>query len=277
MAPAKYPNLSLRCHQIGYGLLFISTLIFAVAVAHDLYWLPHSIISFCLGIAAVNTASLIHPPQLSKDVTRNVETIPVDWQSLVAGKVMPYGQQTTAQVGVSEAHFEKYLAKYFGEYLQPGYEFKIDENHCYSSDFTLILTKGISLIVEIDEPYDGKSKLPHHCNDDGKDDRRDEFFIKGNWVVIRFSEYQVCADPIACCYAIAQTLDSLDLTSNLSRNFKGVKDLPRDRRWNTRQATQMARRDYRLGYLEKYGVYQQGAKQSKSIGLNRKSSTPVLK
>lgn len=278
---AKYPNVILRSNQIGYGLLFLSTLIFAIAVVRDVYFLPHSLISFCLGIAAINIASLLDSAQTPDPhiETKSIETIPIDYSSLLAGKVMAYqlpGEEridgsAKAQKGVSESYFERYLSKYFGDILHPSYEFKIDENYRYSSDFTLILDNGISLIVEIDEPYNGKDNNPHHCIDVDKDDRRDEFFINGNWIVIRLSEYQVCAYPIECCYVIARRLDSLDPHSNLSRQFKGVKDLPVDRRWNTRQATQMAQQDYRLGYLEKYGVYQhRGIKTSKLLPLKRR-------
>jgi very-short-patch-repair endonuclease len=300
---AKYPNSILRSNQIGYGLLFLSTLIFAIAVVRDVYFLPHSLISFCLGIAAINIASLLDSAQTPDPhiETKSIETIPIDYSSLLAGKVMAYqlpGEEridgsAKAQKGVSESYFERYLSKYFDNILHPSYEFKIDENYRYSSDFTLILDNGISLIVEIDEPYNGKDNQPHHCIDVDKDDNRDEFFVNGNWIVIRFSEYQVCAYPIECCYVIARTIDSIlfpfsprgsangrlrqqrgyanDLNSNLSRQFKGVKDLPVDRRWNTRQATQMAQQDYRLGYLEKYGVYKQKvAKTSKLLPLKRR-------
>jgi hypothetical protein len=286
---AKYPNSILRSNQIGYGLLFLSTLIFAIAVVHDVYFLPHSLISFCLGIAAINIASLLDSAQTPDPhiETKSIETIPIDYSSLLAGKVMAYqlpGEDQVdgsakAQKGVSEGYFERYLSKYFGDILHPSYEFKIDENYRYSSDFTLILDNGISLIVEIDEPYNGKDNNPHHCIDVDKDDRRDEFFVNGNWIVIRLSEYQVCAYPIECCYLIARTIDSIlfhrgyanDLNSNLSRQFKGVRDLPVDRRWNTRQATQMAQQDYRLGYLKKYGVYKQkGVKTSKLLPLKRR-------
>jgi very-short-patch-repair endonuclease len=278
---AKYPNVILRSNQIGYGLLFLSTLIFAIAVVRDVYFLPHSLISFCLGIAAINIASLLDSAQTPDPhiETKSIETIPIDYSSLLAGKVMAYqlpGEEridgsAKAQKGVSESYFERYLSKYFDNILHPSYEFKIDENYRYSSDFTLILDNGISLIVEIDEPYNGKDNQPHHCIDVDKDDNRDEFFVNGNWIVIRFSEYQVCAYPIECCYVIARTIDSIDLNSNLSRQFKGVKDLPADRRWNTHQATQMAQQDYRLGYLEKYGVYKQKvAKTSKLLPLKRR-------
>ena len=278
---AKYSNLILRSNQIGYGLLFLSTLIFAIAVVRDVYFLPHSLISFCLGVAAINIASLLDSAQTpdSRIETKNIETIPIDYSSLLAGKVMAYqlpGEDRVdgsvkAQKGVSESYFQRYLAKYFGDILHPTYEFKIDENYRYSSDFTLIQGNGISLIIEIDEPYNGKDNKPHHCIDIDKDDRRDEFFVDGNWIVIRLSEYQVCAYPIECCSVIARTIDSIDPTSNLSRQFKGVRDLPVDRRWNTRQATQMAQQDYRLGYLEKYGVYKQKvAKTSKLLPLKRR-------
>lgn len=268
----KYPKFVIRSEQIGYGLLFLSMVIFAVAAARDVRLLPYSVISLCLGIAAINTASLLKPTQRiythrsspaipgeglhqQQNVIDKVETLPVDWQKLLDGKVMPFGKTANTQVGVSEWHFKNYLTKYFASILRPSYEFKIDDNYRYSSDFTLILPNGISLIIEVDEPYNGKDNKPHHCTDIDRDDNRDNFFLNGNWIVIRFSEFQVCAYPTECCYVIARTIYSFDPSSSSIRAFKGVSDLPIDRRWNTRQATQMAQQNYRLGYLNKYKVF----------------------
>jgi very-short-patch-repair endonuclease len=250
--------------------LFFATLVFAVAVARDLPLLLQAGISFSFGIAVINTVSLF-PLQKVKGsqktskkssiepdkeiITKTVEIIPVDFSKLLAGKVMPYGAEATAQVGVSEAQFNRHLNRYFSNILHPGYEFKISQGYKYSSDFTLILANGISTIVEIDEPYVGTTKKPHHCTDDGKDDKRDEFFIKGNWVVIRFSEFQVCTYPIECCYTIAKVIDTIDPTSNLSNQFKGVEQLPIDQRWTMKKARSMAKQNYRQKYLKECDIY----------------------
>jgi hypothetical protein len=263
----QVPKYAKCLRSAGYGLLFISALIFTVAVVSNISMLSFSFISLLFGIAAINGASLVSHQQLQKTTSvAKTEAVSVsseaaiDWSVLLAGKVMPYGGEATAQMGVSEKQFGAFLTQYFGEILHPGYEFQISADYKYSSDFTLILGNGISLIVEVDEPYEGKSKKPHHCTDEDKDERRDEFFLKGNWVVIRFSEFQVCAYPIECCYEIARTIDSIDRGVNFSRAFKGVSELPRGRRWNTQQAMAMAARDYRLEYLEKYGVYRHNRK-----------------
>jgi hypothetical protein len=268
------PNYRGMGYAFGYGLLFLSTLIFAVAIARDLPIFLQSGISFCFGIATINITSLFPPkhymPMIVKgktphraENTQIIETIPIDVPALLVGKVMPYGKKAVAQVGVSEAQFERYLKTYFSTILHPGYEFIINDDYKYSSDFTFILANGISLIVEVDEPYEGKSKKPHHCIDDGKDDNRDEFFLKGNWAVIRFSEFQVCAHPIECCYTIAKVIHSIDSTSSLTHKFTGVDRLPTDRRWTQKESRQMAKRDYRLQYLKTYGIY------NSKVSLNR--------
>jgi hypothetical protein len=140
----KYPKFVIRSEQIGYGLLFLSMVIFAVAAARDVRLLPYSVISLCLGIAAINTASLLKPTQRiythrsspaipgeglhqQQNVIDKVETLPVDWQKLLDGKVMPFGKTANTQVGVSEWHFKNYLTKYFASILRPSYEFKIDD------------------------------------------------------------------------------------------------------------------------------------------------------
>jgi hypothetical protein len=260
--PIKNPQLVFRCRKIGYGLLFLSTLIFAVAVVRDVKIIPYSVISFCLGFAAVNIASLLDPPQvLTQQRTYKTIEIPIDYKLLLKGKVIQPSSKvaTDAQKGVSEKHFERYLTKYFSDILYPSYDFNLSDEYKYSSDFTLILANGISLIIEIDEPYEGKSKAPTHCIDVDKDYNRDLFFVNGNWIVIRFSEFQACAYPTECCYFIARTIDNLiqpiNPSESLGWQFKGVDKLPMDRRWTSSQAAYMAKVDYRLEYLKEYKVY----------------------
>jgi very-short-patch-repair endonuclease len=258
----KYPKLIQQLKQVGYGLLFLSLPLFAIAVTRDPHLLTYSSICFCLGVAGINIASLFKPPQVV-DRQQPVETVSIDYATLLSGKVIPYGEKSTAPRGTSERHFEQYLTKYFAGILHPGYEFKLNDDYQYSSDFTLILVNGISLIVEVDEPYNGRDKSPTHCIDVDKDYNRDLFFINGNWVVIRFSEFQVCAYPTECCYFIARTIDELmqplqgerDLSESLGFQFKGVEKLPMDYRWTYAQANYMTKSDYRLRYLKQYKVY----------------------
>ena len=261
--PLKNASLILRCRQIGYGLLFLSTLIFAIAVVRDIKIIYYSVISFCLGIATVNIGSLLNSSPVSKQQTihTKIKVIPVNYKLLLKEQIIKPSNTiaTDAQKGVSEKHFEQYLIKYFNDILYPSYEFNLTDKYKYSSDFTLILANGISLIIEVDEPYEGRTKTPTHCIDVDKDYNRDLFFINGNWIVIRFSEFQVCAYPTECCYFIAQIIDKLtpqvDPCKSLGWQLKGVEKLPIDCRWTSTQATHMAKVNYRLGYLKQFKVY----------------------
>ena len=263
LQPVKNSRLILRCQQIGYGLLFLSTLIFAAAVARDIKIIDYSVISFCLGIAAVNMADLLNSSPVSKQqrIHKNIEIIPIDYKLLLKDKIIEPSSKTTTdtQISASEKYFEQYLIKYFSDILCPSYEFNLTDKYKYSSDFTLILANGISLIVEIDEPYDGKTKTPTHCVDVNEDYNPDLFLINGNWIVIRLSEFQVCAYPTECCYFIAQIIDQLtpqfDPSKRLGWQFKGVGKLPVNSRWTSAQATRMAKVNYRLGYLKEFKVY----------------------
>lgn len=170
-----------------------------------------------------------------------------------------YGEpDSAAQAGVSEAFFLNYLNHYFGQ------DFKIETRvldipgfaYGYSTDFALIHPQsGLALDIEIDEPYEGRSKQPHHCQDDPKDARRNKFFIERNWLVIRFSEYQIASQPDACCRAIAVFL-ALFLDETLFEDLNLVKPLRLDSCWNKVKARRLAKQGYRETYLADYKIYQ---------------------
>lgn len=81
-------------------------------------------------------------------------------------------------------------------------------------------TSSLSIDIEIDEPYVGNTKAPHHCIDQGKDDIRNEFFTNGNWVVIRFSEKQVVKYPRSCCKVIASVVARVAAIAHTCFNCK---------------------------------------------------------
>jgi very-short-patch-repair endonuclease len=258
----KQPKSFRLTSSIAYGLLFLGSLIFGFGMVGYVQWIPLSLSSFLLGLAGLNWTNYQKPDRHINSIESyftqmviKTDTIEVNWDDILDGKVMPRGNKATAQQGVSESHFYSYLKKYFVYVTYPGYEFKINDFYTYSSDFTIILGNRISIIVEIDEPYDGKTKKPHHCTDNDKDDNRDKFFLDGNWIVIRFSEYQVCAYPRECCYEIAKVIDRLYPSNNFIEQFYGVSNLPKDSRWNHKQSLAMAKKDYRLKYLTKYNIY----------------------
>lgn len=175
--------------------------------------------------------------------------------SLLSGSVITsIGRGTgNVQVGVSENAFKEVLQLIFPNIVQglqfPNPAFSIP----YSADFALIHPSGLSIDIEVDEPYVGNTKQPHHCSDSGKDSIRNQFFTAGNWVVIRFSEKQVVLYPKSCCKVIAAVVASVTGDYTYLAQLTGIPELPPDPMWGTRQAKKWAKQDYRKTYLPKRG------------------------
>ena len=173
-----------------------------------------------------------------------------NWQTVLTGRVRPHLGVSTAPVGASEPEFAKYLQQYFKTILKPSYTFSIpDSKLVYSADFCLVLPSGLSFCIEVDEPYVWDTEEPHHCIDQMKDAPRDNFFLTGNWVVMRFSEKQVVLQPVACCFLIAKTIDELNENSQFTSQFKdGTKAPHLDPTWTISEAQAMVNVKYRDSY-----------------------------
>jgi hypothetical protein len=193
-----------------------------------------------------------------------------NWDNLLQGRVLTPDRIGTKGVrqGISELGFEGYLASIFGDALQPSYSFAIpDTKLFYTTDFTLILPCGLYLCIEIDEPYSAITGEPIHCIDDERDSRRDRFFITGNWIVIRFSELQAVAQPLSCCYFIAEQIDRIARDDRYLGRFEGEIDrLKLDRRWTKGVSLQMVRDGYRLGYLKQLDLSKRQKPQPSEAG-----------
>lgn len=187
--------------------------------------------------------------QKYRTITRTILTYP-NWEQILAGLVRQPSGISTAKRGVAEDGFARYLNRYFPDLYQPSYSFDIpDSNLAYSADFCLQLPCGLSIDVEIDEPYVGNTKEPHHCSDGGKDDRRNQFFIDDNWLVVRFSEQQIVLQPQECCYLIARLIAELTGVKEYLDRLSSHQLPTPDRTWTISAAKQMAKSDYRQTYL----------------------------
>ncbi|MFM6456865.1 MAG: hypothetical protein ACKPH7_34200 [Planktothrix sp.] len=175
---------------------------------------------------------------------------------LLSKIVQPPSNQgnTGVQQGVSEKQFFIYLCRYFsGVYdFCMGVEFSIPNTYfCYTADFILIhQATGLAIDIEIDEPYDGKTGKPHHCIDQNKDQQRNRFFLERNWVVIRFSEYQVVKCPEGCCKAIAQVIFQITGDDSGLIKLQNIKDLLPHKQWKNKEAVYMAKTKFRQSYLK---------------------------
>jgi hypothetical protein len=183
--------------------------------------------------------------------------IPIDWSGVTAN-LMRSDVPSEAQKGVSEAFFLTHLQAHFSGWVDYGKVYQPsgwDEKYAYSADIELLLPCGLGIQIEIDEPYDGKTGSPHHCYDSGKDRQRDDFFLGGNWVIIRLSERQVVESPLACCGVIAERV--LELTQD--ERWRGLavyaQEIKPERCWNTKVAKQKADRQERREYLERTGLW----------------------
>jgi hypothetical protein len=97
-------------------------------------------------------------------------------RQLLEGKVLAPARVSKAQKGVSEERFLAQLKAIFPD-IKQGLEFDNPEFSVpYAADFVFIHDCGVSLDIEVDEPYVGDTRQPHHATDQGKDDLRNHFF-----------------------------------------------------------------------------------------------------
>ncbi len=183
-------------------------------------------------------------------------------RNLLKGKVEQSTGESLAQKGVSEAGFLEVLKTVFpdatfgGEFPIPG------SKYCYSIDLAWVDSNtGLSIDIEIDEPYDGKSKKPHHCLDDDKDRNRTRFFNERNWVVIRFAEEQVVTNPQGCCRYLAEIIGQITQDLSLIEKVKDLPGLDPVKAWTSSESKQMAVWKVRESYLDESGIYKQRSKK----------------
>lgn len=120
-------------------------------------------------------------------------------------------------------------------------------NYGYKPDIAILWkSKGIAIDVEIDEPYDIKSREPIHCTDDEKDYIRNAYFLENGWFVIRIAEEQVIKN-VDGIYGYVSNIISV-----FAKDERFAKDCSIDpvMRWTKEEAQKMAADGYREKYLE---------------------------
>lgn len=120
-------------------------------------------------------------------------------------------------------------------------------NYGYKPDIAILWkSKGIAIDVEIDEPYDIKSREPIHCTDDEKDYIRNAYFLENGWFVIRIAEEQVIKNVDGVCGYV------LNIISAIAKDMRFARDYGIDpvKRWSKEEAQKMAEEGFREKYLE---------------------------
>lgn len=154
--------------------------------------------------------------------------------------------------GVSHNYFRGYLAERFGDSIienvsidnQRYLSYHEKELNLYITDFAYIdKYTNLKIDIEIDEPYTFQDKQPVHLND--KD--RNDFFLKNNWIVIRFAEEQVINHPELCCEYIAKIIHCFDCDFIKLKTLKS--NIPEVQKWNSVTVKNLISSNYRDSYL----------------------------
>lgn len=103
---------------------------------------------------------------------------------------------------------------------------------------------GLYVDIEIDEPYDGCSRISTHTIE-GNDDIRNIFFKESGWVVVRFTEKQVHQNCESCIQFLKFLLERLRRNCKDTRNI----NIEHESRWNRAQSVIWERELYREKYL----------------------------
>jgi len=120
-------------------------------------------------------------------------------------------------------------------------------NYGYKPDIAILWkSKGIAIDVEIDEPYDIKSREPIHCTDDEKDYIRNAYFLENGWFVIRIAEEQVIKNVDGVCGYVSNIISAIAKDMRFARDY-GIDPV---KRWSKEEAQKMAEEGFREKYLE---------------------------
>lgn len=120
-------------------------------------------------------------------------------------------------------------------------------NYGYKPDIAILWkSKGIAIDVEIDEPYDIKSREPIHCTDDEKDYIRNAYFLENGWFVIRIAEEQVIKIVDGVCGYVSNIISAIAKDMRFARDY-GIDPV---KRWSKEEAQKMAEEGFREKYLE---------------------------
>jgi len=166
-------------------------------------------------------------------------------------KTIPYdGDDSIATKNPEEIKFENHLKKYFPGNIYTGLTLKIPNyEYPYTPDFAYIDQElNLYIDIELDEPYVYHTSKPTHYIGYTKDYRRNNFFTRKGWIVIRFSEEQVVSYPQSCCKTVAQVVAQITENTSILNQFINISDLKEQQQWTEQEALEMAENRTRDNY-----------------------------
>lgn len=145
------------------------------------------------------------------------------------------------QQGASENNLFYALMKKFPSHI------KIDRAlGAYSPDLVLSNGRSCPIDIEVDEPYEFKTKKEIHYIGCG-DEERNQFFVQNDWFVLRFSENQIKNHLTECVNIVEALVDFIKWgkTSKLYKVERIIANI-QEPRWTKEQSRMFAIENYRL-------------------------------
>lgn len=165
------------------------------------------------------------------------------WKSNCIGKNILAYDDALPQRGRAENLLFYELMKTYPQYV------KIDlKVVSYYPDIIININNCYFIDVEIDEPYDYKTKKEIHYVG-SNDNTRNQFFVENNWFVMRFTEYQIVNELSYCLSIVENMIDFIKTgnTNHLSK-IEDIKSKISQSAWTKEEARVMAIENYRDNY-----------------------------
>ena len=193
--------------------------------------------------------------------TRFTEAALLDYRRPHIGKVLATstpetGRCSVVAAGAAEYGFYRHLCRTFGDRIYRRFVVQL-EGRSYHPDFAFFdPATRLRIDIELDEPYGLHDRLAIHFVEPSEksgqlvavDKGRDEAFLAGRWLVVRFAESQVVTDPAGCCRVIADIISQI--TGETFADLAETPPVHPTPRWTREQANLWAEADYRKLFLE---------------------------
>lgn len=157
------------------------------------------------------------------------------------------------KIGRSEKVFLEYLNTYFGDKILINksvgnflyqYDEKFEIYH-YNPDFIFFDNRtNLHIDIEIDEPYTFEKPIHYYLNEEDK--KRNDFFLKNNWIIIRFSEEQILNNPESCCKELALLINQLISDDSYINSLSLFENLYKHRKWTKSEVCVLQNNNYRF-------------------------------
>lgn len=179
--------------------------------------------------------------------------------SIFQNSAVPEYFENDAKVGKNELYFFSILKNKFGDKILRNSAIRVStKGKTYIPDIIYADTENnIYIDIEIDEPYSYAEKEPIHyleelyisefnraysasTNISHTDEKRDSFFLENNWIVIRFSEFQIVKNSSECIKTIELVVEGITEHCIVRKETLIKNDIKTHLCWNYFEAKKMA-------------------------------------